>query len=283
MRPETDAVRELARDIHRCHMLSLALADPLHPCRKVVGWQGLDLDSERYVPESWAGHLAMAPILFISSNPSAGPQNAAFEAWRQRGSGSADDELFEAADGAFDPGPWPGLIDGIYNRDQDGQRIGRWVSYWAWARKRASELLDRQPAPGRDYALTELVHCGSRDEHGVDNVLATCTRLCLSRVLSLAAAKVFVLTGKKAQSTGEAMPGIHLDHRLWGPGELLGRERCVIALPHSNERGSLKGIDANLGPERADVVRAFLKRSDDTPASLSESASQGTPPEVSGR
>lgn len=282
MRPETDAVRELARDIHRCHMLSLALGDPLHPCRKVVGWQGLDLDSERYVPESWAGHLALAPILFISSNPSAGPQNAPFDARWERGSRSTDDELFEAADSAFDPGPWPGIIDGIYNRDQGGQRIGRWVSYWAWARRRASELLDRQPVPGTDYALTELVHCGSRDEHGVDDALAMCTQLYLSRVLSLAAAKVFVLTGKKARSAGEAMLGIHLDDRLWGPGELLGRRRCVIALPHSNERGSLKSIDANLGPERSDVVRAFLKRSDDTSALLSESASQRTTPEVSG-
>lgn len=105
MRPETDAVRELARDIHRCRMLSLALGDPLHPCRKVASWQGLDLDSERYVPESWAGHLALAPILFISSNPSAGPQNAPFDARWERGSRSTDDELFEAADSAFDPGP----------------------------------------------------------------------------------------------------------------------------------------------------------------------------------
>ncbi len=100
-----NAIRLLASDIHRCEMLTAALDNPWHPCRSVVIWQGLDRHVERYVPEPWVGHLGSAPILFISSNPSAGPSGAPFDSRWQRGSRSTNQELFAAANGAFDLGP----------------------------------------------------------------------------------------------------------------------------------------------------------------------------------
>lgn len=68
-------------------------------------------------------------ILLVSSNPSAGEQGEPFEPRWQGRSDCSDEELFMGADGAFVPGPWPGITDAIYNRDRSGQGIGRWVSF----------------------------------------------------------------------------------------------------------------------------------------------------------
>lgn len=95
-------------------------------------------------------------VLFVSSNPSANDRDAPFDPRWQWGSWSSDEDLFAACDGAFDPGPWPGIIGGVYNRDTDGCRIGHAVRYWSWTRKVARELLGREPQPGWDYALTEV-------------------------------------------------------------------------------------------------------------------------------
>lgn len=146
---------------------------------------------------------------------------------------------------------------------QDGRRIGGWVRFWAWNRRIARELLEREPAPGRDYALTEVVHCGSRNEHGVGAALKECTNRYLQRAVEVSAAKVIVLTGSTALHAFQDKIDIHLDDGLlWGPGDLAGRRRCVIWLPHPNARGPRKGLVDNLGPERADVARSLLQSTD---------------------
>jgi hypothetical protein len=137
----------LAVDIFRCEVVADTLGGKRTSCQQVVAWQGLRPGVPRYVPEPWAGHLGSAPILFVSSNPSAGEAGEPFDPGRQLGSDSSDDELFTGAEGAFDPGPWPGITEAVYNRDRTGRRIGRWVSFWAWTRRIAAELLEREPVP----------------------------------------------------------------------------------------------------------------------------------------
>jgi hypothetical protein len=61
----------------------------------------------------------------------------------------------------------------------------------------ATDLLGRAPVPGQDYALTEVVHCGSGVERGVDEALETCSSRYLKRVISLSPAKLLVLVGTK--------------------------------------------------------------------------------------
>jgi len=43
-----------------------------HCCSKIVLSQGKESTSEFQSPEPWSGHLSVAPILFLSSNPSIG-------------------------------------------------------------------------------------------------------------------------------------------------------------------------------------------------------------------
>jgi len=234
--------------------------------------KGLQPDVPRYVPEPWAGHLGSAPILFVSSNPSAGGQREPFDPNRQWGSDRSDEELFMGAEGAFDPGPWPGITDGIYNRDQTGRPVGDRVKFWAWTRRIAGELLEREPVPGWDYALTEVVHCGSRQEHGVSAAVQACASRYLRRVLHASAASVIVLTGKTALGAFQAEMGVHLNDRLWGPGDLAGMTRCVIRLPHPGAHGPKKGLADNLGPHHANMVRSQLRGGDPVPHPTSHPA-----------
>jgi hypothetical protein len=254
-------LRSLASDIIHCELLAVTLGGRHTPCRDVVSWQGLDQDAARYVPEPWRGHIGKAAILFVSSNPSAGAQGEALDPnwW---GSLHDDEDLFTSFEGSFDPGPWPGVADAIYCRDEHGRRIGSWVRYWSWTRQRAAELLGRQPVPGHDYALTEVVHCACRHEYGVATALNTCTARYLHRILQISAAKVIVVVGRTALHAFQDATGAYLDDRLWGPDELAGTTRCVLGLPHPNARGPRKGVADNLGAGRAQVVMSFLQSTD---------------------
>jgi hypothetical protein len=180
---EQVAVRAVARDIVRCAELEAVLDGRASLCREVVSWQGLIRSARWYVPEPWAGHIGAAAILFVSSNPSAGPRGERFDPGRHTSRRDSDGNLFAAADGAFDDPRFPGITGGRFNRDRSGRRTGRAVPFWRWTQGIARELLGRKPAPGDDYALTEVVHCGSQSETGVAAALGTCTSRYLRRVL----------------------------------------------------------------------------------------------------
>jgi len=277
-------VRALARDIVRCAELEAVLDGRAGPCREVVGWQGLTPAARWYVPEPWAGHIGAAAILFVSSNPSAGPRGERFDPARHMSRRDSDEHLFAAADGAFDDLRFPGIAGGGFNRDRSGRRTGREVPFWRWTQGIARELLGREPTPGNDYALTEVVHCGSQSETGVAAALGTCTSRFLRRVLAASPAGVVVVVGAtargafegqlRAQFTGSVQ---HLSRSawFWRRGELLGRTRYVLTLPHPNARVPAHGVAGNLGPQLTAELRTFLRSW--TPQAAT--ASTAAPPE----
>lgn len=250
--------RRLASDIIRCPVLSATLAGEGTACRSVVNWLG-GKPGPRYLPEAWNGHLAQAPILFISSNPGAGPRDDPLRPLVWMTSESSDEDVFQSTDAAFDKGQRPGIIDGTRLVDKQGQRHGRPVRYWIWAKRMARELLGAEPLPGRDYALTEVVHCGSQHQVGVAEASATCSRLYLERVVTLSPAKLLVIAGVTARAVFEQQFGVSMDRNAWGPGELMGHRRWVVALRHPNSRGNRWGLEhyierATLAEMRSSIV-----------------------------
>ena len=209
------------------------------------------------MPEPWSGHLDRARILFLSSNPSSGGPDEPFVAGDLTASAS-DESILDTFDSAFDEGPWIGITNGTHLRAADGTP-GKFVPFWASCKSRASELLGRDADPGVDYALTEVVHCGSQHEVGVWDAAAECVPRYLHRVVSLSPATVIVVVGAVARAiVRTSVPNLAGDSPYVGPVQWADRVRHVLFLPHPNARGVPKGVAAFLG-DQADHILPTLR------------------------
>jgi uracil-DNA glycosylase len=227
---ESDS-RELFHDISRCAVIEDYFRDQAHfaePCRTIIRSQRPTNDMEHQLPEPWRGDIVGAPILFVSSNPSIGEDRNALGA-------SSPDEVWNSYANAFS-NPRV-MLAAKYSVTPNGTRSARAVQYWAEALGRAEELLDRV-VPGRDYALTEVVHCKSLKNKGVKEALNTCVGRYLDRVLTLSQSCVVIIYGDYAASVFAERYSVLRGVACYeGPTMICGRERFIIRLdaPGSNK------------------------------------------------
>ena len=209
------------------------------------------------MPEPWSGHLDRAPILFVSSNPGADAEGALVSdasftsAW-------STEEIVSCYDDPFEPWRKPGIADGVYMTDRSGNPGAKAIRYWVWARARARELLERAPVPGVDYALTEVVHCGSQHEVGVAEAFSTCVDRYFERVLNTAAATVVICVGAWASEAFKRALGVNPDHHT-EPAEIAGRRRFIVSVPHPGRFGTPKSLEPYVGGDRLAQVREALR------------------------
>ena len=256
MNSETKA---LASEIVRCPIVDQCLdsGGEALPCHRVVSWQGQAAGGLRYVPEPWSGHLDRARILFVSSNPGADVEAAPISdasytsAWET-------EEIVSCCDDAFESWRKPGIVDGIYLSDKFGNRGAKPIRYWLWARARARELLQRPPLPGTDYAMTEVVHCGTQHENGVASAFATCTDRYFERTLRASAATVVVCVGGWAKAGFKRSFNIDIPEHIWGPGDVAGRQRLILAVPHPGAFGTPKRFEPYVGTDGLNRLRTAL-------------------------
>ena len=186
----------------------------MHPCSTIVSLQSGD---ERHVPEPWCGHIDTAPILFVSSNPSISEvERFPTPSWSPEDTADFFERRFDADAGHISPR--------AYNR----------VRFWSSVRARAREILGRDATPGTDFALTEVVHCKSRQEKGVAAAMSTCAERWLRPVLVQSGAVVVVLLGKRAQEACSRIWALDVSRSAHFGVDLGGRERAVVLLPHPN-------------------------------------------------
>jgi hypothetical protein len=238
----TSQAERLLCEIARCPVIAewYASADRRRasPCHHIIDYQARNFGAtERrtyQAPEPWRGDLAGALLLFVSSNPSIG-DDAPDEYPRWEWSDAATVRYFTRSFEDL-------IIDGAYTRPIP--RLGRsiYVPFWGGVRDRARELMGPAVRPGRDYAITEVVHCKSRQEIGVREASAACARRYLRRVIAAAGARVVVVLGGVARAAVTlelrelgVSPGTQPD---WGTvldlPEIGGRNRLVVFLPHPN-------------------------------------------------
>ncbi|HWQ23982.1 MAG TPA: hypothetical protein VNK94_07755 [Gaiellaceae bacterium] len=278
-----NVAQSLLLEIARCPVMETCLETRHegHPCATVVQhqWAGIPYEerrrrwrAEHHVPEPWVGHLERAPLLFLSSNPSLSvtrpvqaPQPAPPESLPNAGTlerdhpavrrglqapraAWSDAELIDRYSAAFDV--W--MADGVRQIvDSDGT-VGRVVPFWRAVKRLAHGLLDRPVVPGADYALTEIVHCKSRNEIGVASAAAECVPRYLRRVLALSPATVVVVLGSRARHAVRTELGYPNAGVVSAPIDIEGRTRLLILLAHPAARG------ASRYPKRladADLVR----------------------------
>lgn len=206
--------------------------------------------SQHQLPEPWSGQLEQSPILFLSSNPSIS-ETEDYPSWSW-----SDADISDFFNNRFGGGHKAWVDDGIKSLQRDGTYSGS-VSFWRAVRQRAKELLLREPVPGIDYAITEIVHCKSREEIGVKQAREQCVQLYLKKVLDTAGARVVVVLGSQARSA---------IHTIFDVPETLsllkiqigGRERLFTFIPHPNAR-KVRTFANCLKPEELESLQDFLR------------------------
>ena len=222
-----------------------------NPCRKIVDYQS-SLGLEKFqVPEPWSGQIERAPILFLSSNPSIGCDED-YPTWDWSCS-----EVHDYFNYRFGGGRKQWIIDGTKSLLLDGRYSGS-TQFWASVRQRAIELLQRNVSPGTDYALTEIVHCKSHAEIGVEQSQEQCVKAYLLRVLELARAKVIVVLGVRARQVIQSQFNIPTENSISDSIEIGNRERFFAFLPHPNAR-SYRSFAKCLQGDELEKLRAFLR------------------------
>jgi hypothetical protein len=205
-----DRSQALALAIASCEEVCVALDNGNHPCHSVVKWQAEKWEpkvnavqgSKMHRPEPWTGDLASAPIIFLASNPSFGPDEN-FPSWEGKwteamiadfgshrfrnsfaeGYGASDGPTFQQADRYLD-------LHGEFSRNS--------VSHWQWVRRFASFVLDKdldEVSAHSDYVMTELVHCKSPHEEGVNRAMGRCKDKWFDQIMAVSPAKLIFVAG----------------------------------------------------------------------------------------
>ena len=224
------SINSLALAISSCDQVCVAHNDKSHPCNSVVNWQ---VDQWREVtdriegssmhrPEAWTGNLAVAPIIFLASNPSFNSTEN-FPSWAS--SKWTDDEITD-----FGVNRFTTEIIRKYGATQsnsldkqdrtirvDGSLSDK-VEYWVWVRSYAALILGKEIqeiSAIEDYVMTELVHCKSTSEQGVLQALPTCSEKWFEKIMTESPSKLLFVAGAKA---GEAFARIFYDQlpENWG-------------------------------------------------------------------
>ncbi|HEY1976397.1 MAG TPA: hypothetical protein VGG89_07630 [Candidatus Baltobacteraceae bacterium] len=128
----TSSVRETFDAIAYCPNVERCIGgDKANPCYSIVSKQGAASIDTFQLPEPWVGQIDVAPLLFVSSNPSIGKDDHAMGK-------SSPEEVWESGHLAFGGGARTYILDGVKSTAPDGTPI-KTVKYWpACVRERAS-------------------------------------------------------------------------------------------------------------------------------------------------
>ena len=205
-------------------------------------------------PEPWSGEISVAPILFVSSNPSIDP--ARYKDYPR--AKWDNDRIGDYFDFRFGGSNASTIIEGRYLRSRESPSGRKLVKYWGSVQDRATELLARPAKAGKDYALTEVVRCKSRHETGVPEALNTCVQEYLEPTISASASRVIVGLGRFARLA--LCEHFSQDNRKnkHGPIDVAGTTRTIVLLPHPSARLSRKSFADHLTTDELDEVRSLF-------------------------
>lgn len=247
-------MNNLLAEITHCDLLESSKSGVPGPCSRIVSVQHQLALDDHQVPEPWTGKLNEARIVFISSNPSI-DFDEPYPTWSDNL--ESTDEFFT---NRF--GDRPGQIrDGKYPPVKDGS-WGPAVRFWSGVRQRAFEVLPNAE-PGVDYAMTEVVHCKSRNEVGVREALSTCAERYMPRIINEAPkAQLLVVFGVHAALAMAEVFNIELDSEKRSARMTQGGvQRTVVYLDHPASGGKSKRFETALSPDDLQTIRRDLANS----------------------
>jgi hypothetical protein len=271
---------ELALSVARCSELACVGKETeesrQHPCRKIVDSQDAFAGSFQ-VPEAWAGNLASARIVFLSSNPAISVGNPAAR-WRAKRVAEKyptvdwqDSDIADFMIHRFEPEHgW--VLNRRHRKVEtaDGPVWGTPEPYWGWVEQQTYALLG-SGAPWYEQAvMTEVVHCKSNGEEGVAQAAPLCAKKHMDRILAASPAGLVVVVGSKAAQTLRlAYPDVFQQQPKFGKYTefgtpyreqnlvqmtLGGRDRLICFLKHPSAHGTRSSLSTSY-PEDIERLR----------------------------
>ena len=248
MKKET---RDLLLEIVRCPNIDACYKESGCVCNDIVKVQKCERENFS-VPEPWNGDLENAKILFVSSNPSFNEsENYPEMKWD-------DEKIIEFFDGRFN-GKYTDVRkdNKVCVRNVDGAN-GKAEPYWGYIRNRTAELLynncEDMVKHGEDYCLTEVVHCKSKNEKGLNSsVISECYNKYFNRLVRLSNCKVIIIVGNKAFRTLTAS-GIKISEELLRKGD-----KKIYSEEVELENGVKKLFTYLDAPAAGEPLKSFMK------------------------
>lgn len=255
-------LEELALSVARCAEVPLAdsgvASAEKHPCFQVVRSQDAYAGPFQ-VPEAWAGNLASAKVVFLSSNPAISAGNPMAKQASKRiaekyPTTEWDDELI--ADFMINRFT-RGWVENRKHLKVDGSR-GSKEPYWGWIERETKSLLGEEIVWHEEAVMTEVVHCKSSSEEGVMRAASHCYSQHMDRILNASSARLVVIVGQKAARTFlAAKPEIAASYPSFGTdgadglpdpshnifsASIGGKPRLVCFLWHRGARGKVNSL-----------------------------------------
>jgi len=114
----------------------------------------------------------------------------------------------------------------------------KYVRFWAAVRSIARVILDtKSTVAGKDYTLTEIVHCKSTAEKGVLKAMDTCANKYLDKIIKISKAKIIICLGVKAADVVKRKYQIETAGKFFENSTM---DKVFLFLPHPNSREERK-------------------------------------------
>lgn len=222
-------------------------------CKTIVDLQE---ESKFQLPEPWNGDIENCRILYVSSNPSINQKEKyPTKDWEEK-------EVLDFFKNRFSKDKkWveeelrPLCIDD--NGKEYYPPPKKWVRFWGALRSISRDLLKTDNViPGKDYAMTEIVHCKSTKERGVAEALDICAEKYLDKIFNISASKLIVCLGTKVSKYIKSRYSISCEDIIT---EFPNTRKFIMFLPHPNARVEKK-ISKLISEEKLDWIQNKLKK-----------------------
>ena len=251
-------IKTAIKDIVHCKYIAEHFSHNHNQCSAIIDSQGVSSMDEFQLPEPFSGNIDTAKILVISSNPSIDKNPILDEREKYRTYKWDEPEVLD-----FFYNRFPRYINdkGSYLKN-NGEYSSLPIRFECSIKARVSEILERDPKPGKDYCLTEIVHCKSQKEKGVNKAKDECTKLYLNKVFSLSNAKLIMVVGSHTRKLFTKFFNIEKDttgKKIFGPLAIGNIDRMLLFIVHPAAHGGLKRLGEYLDKSEMDKIRKVME------------------------
>ena len=244
----TSNAKNIAWEIINCGLQNAP--DPNSVCNALYNSQQCTSIADFQIPEPWNGDIENAPILFVGLNP-----------------GFLDVELYPKlghghwtqTNGVFNQATVEDFFEHRFNSSYEyvqypnrtkivpaGYKLLRGRTFWAYVKSIADKIMNRQSTPGIDFAITEIVHCKSKN---ISCIHSNCYNICFNnhfgKILSIAQnLQYIVVLGRPTKDRISKYFGISsASKNQWYNANLNNKTIKIIFVDHNAARGaSVKNI-----------------------------------------